>query len=86
MRCVALDPQDFRGQPIYRIEFDIDTPNNGKEEGMIHRYAMCPLVVGERHSCFISLYIHFFLSITYIRNKGRLFRFYFPFSVGVKLY
>lgn len=37
MRCVALDPQDFRGQPIYRIEFDIDTANNGKEEGMIHR-------------------------------------------------
>ena len=37
MRCVALDPQDFRGQPIYRIEFDIETPNNGKEEGMIHR-------------------------------------------------
>jgi len=37
MRCVTLDPADFRGQPIYRIEFDIVNKDGGHESGMIHR-------------------------------------------------
>jgi len=37
MRCVSLDPADFRGQPIFRVEFDIETSGGRSETGMIHR-------------------------------------------------
>ena len=36
MTVVSLDPPDFRGQDVYRIEFDLQT-KSGMERGMIHR-------------------------------------------------
>jgi SAM-dependent methyltransferase len=37
MRCLVQDPADFRGQPIYRIQFDLEATAGGQVEGMIHR-------------------------------------------------
>lgn len=37
MSVVALDPPDFRGQEVYRMEFDLMTKAGNVEGGMIHR-------------------------------------------------
>lgn len=37
MSVVSLDPADFRGEEVYRIEFDLLTKSGDVEPGMIHR-------------------------------------------------
>jgi len=37
MSLVSLDPPDFRGEDVYRIEFDLLTKSGSTQQGMIHR-------------------------------------------------
>lgn len=37
MGVVSLDPPDFRGQEVFKIEFDLQTKEDGVKVGMIHR-------------------------------------------------
>merc|ERR1712198_191567 len=39
MKAVSLDPPDFRGQEVFRVEFDLRTPAGDVVVGMIHRSA-----------------------------------------------
>merc|ERR1712002_957115 len=34
---VSLDPPDFRGSPVYRIEFTLNAKSSMPQEGFIHR-------------------------------------------------
>ena len=37
MKLLSLDPPDFRGEDVYRIEFDLKVKSGSVEYGMIHR-------------------------------------------------
>ena len=44
MGVTALDPPDFTGNPVYRIEFTLESEDeNGKfyPQGFIHRFVNC---------------------------------------------
>merc|ERR1711881_714919 len=37
MSVVSLDPPDFTGEPVYRIEFLLETSSGSSQSGFIHR-------------------------------------------------
>jgi len=39
MRVVSLDPPDYRGQDVFRVEFDLEQDSGSTVTGMIHRSA-----------------------------------------------